>query len=316
MFFARCIGVSLAVFVILYLSMSLLVARVWRYGLHWFNSASARASETLLFAIRTLPLLGSALITLAFTVPSFLMLEPRTTDEEVGVVPVILALCFLGLMVWGISRAVATQIRTSRRVSEWLSGATAVREEAAVPVYRTCQRAPALTVAGLGTPRVLVSETAYSVLTAHELNTALRHEFAHVRSRDNWKKLVFRVLEFPGMSALESEWSDKAEMAADDAAVSTFNDALDLASALIKLSRLAPVQTTAEFTSGLLHSSPASLSVRVRRLFQWNQPQRNIARRSNWVVFLPIAAMLVTTIALNYSFVLIQMHELTEWLVQ
>src|SRR5438552_16828253 len=102
MFLARCIGVSLAVFVILYLSMSLLVARVLRYGLRWFDSASARASETLLFAIRILPLLVSALITLAFTVPSFLMLEPRATDEEVGVVPVVLALCFLGLMAWGI----------------------------------------------------------------------------------------------------------------------------------------------------------------------------------------------------------------------
>ena len=316
MFLARCIGVSLAVFVILYLSMSLLVARVWHYGLRWSNFASARASETLLFVIRTLPLLGSALVTLAITVPSFLMLEPRTTDEEVGVVPVILALCFLVLVAWGISRAVATQIRTSRTVSEWLSGATALREEATVPVYRTCQRAPALTVAGLGTPCVLVSETAYSVLTAHELNTALRHEFSHVRSRDNWKKLVFRVLEFPGMSALESAWSEKAEMAADDAAVSTFDDALDLASALIKLSRLAPVQTTAEFTSGFLHSSPASLSARVRRLFQWNQPERNLPRRSNWIVLLPVAAMLLTTIALHYSFVLVQMHQVTEWLVQ
>ena len=38
MFLARCIGVSLAMFVILYLSMSLLVARVWRLGLPWFNN--------------------------------------------------------------------------------------------------------------------------------------------------------------------------------------------------------------------------------------------------------------------------------------
>jgi Zn-dependent protease with chaperone function len=316
MFLARCIGVSLAVFVILYLSMSLLVARVWRFGLPWFNNGSARSSETLLFVIRTLPLLISALITVAFTVPSFLRFEPRSTDEEVGVVPVILALCFLGLVAWGISRAVATQLRTSRTVSAWLSGATAVGEQAAVPVYRTCQRTPALTVAGLGSPRVLVSETAYSVLTSHELSTALRHEFAHVRSRDNWKKLVFRVLEFPGMSALETAWSEKAEMAADDAAVSNFDDALDLASALIKLSRLAPVQSAAGFTSGLLYSSPASLSVRVRRLFQWNQPESKVRAGSNWTVWLPITTMILTTITLNYGFVLVQMHEITEWLVR
>jgi Zn-dependent protease with chaperone function len=316
MFLARCIGVSLAVFVLLYLSTSLLVARIWRFGLRWLNPESARSSETLLFLIRTLPLLLSALTTLAFTVPSFLIFEPRSTDEEVGVVPVVLALFFLGLVAWGISRAVATQLRTARTVSAWLSGATAVREKATVPVYRTCQGTPALTVAGLGSPRVLVSDTAYSVLTSHELNTALRHEFAHVRSRDNWKKLVFCVLEFPGMSALESAWSEKAEMAADDAAVSSFDDALDLASALIKLSRMAPVQTTPEFSSGLLHSSPASLSIRVRRLFQWNQPQRKLRTPRNWKVWLPAAAMILTTITLNYGFALIQMHKLTEWLVR
>lgn|SRR5581483_8896689 len=316
MFLARCIGVSLAVFVILYLSMSLLVARTWRFGLRWLNPDSARSSETLLFLIRTLPLLLSALITLAFTVPSFLIFEPRATDEEVGVVPFVLGVFFLGLVAWGISRAVATQLRTAHTVSAWLSGATAVREEATVPVYRTCHRAPALTVAGLGSPRVLVSDTAYSVLTAHELNTALRHEFAHVRSRDNWKKLVFCILQFPGMSALESAWSEKAEMAADDAAVSNFDDALDLASALIKLSRLVPVQSTPEFTSGLLLSSPPSLSLRVRRLFQWNQPQPKPRARRNWKVWLPAAAMVLATITLNYGFALIQMHEVTEWLVR
>src|SRR5581483_1946465 len=227
MFIARCIGVSLAEFVILYLSLSLLVARFWRHGLGWLDSGSARASETLLFAVRTLPLLGSALFTLAFTVPSFLILEPRTTDEEVGIAPALLAACFLGFLVWGILRAVATQRRTSRTVSEWLSGATAVPADATVPVFRTCQHAPALTVAGLGSPRVLVSETAYSVLTQHELSIALRHELAHVRWHDNWKKLVFRVLEFPGKFAVGSAWSEKAEMAADDAAVSNFDDALD-----------------------------------------------------------------------------------------
>ena len=36
---------------------------------------------------------------------------------------------------------------------------------------------------------------------------------------DNLKKLVFRFCPFPGMSKLESAWSQAAEMAADDAAV-------------------------------------------------------------------------------------------------
>jgi Zn-dependent protease with chaperone function len=316
MFLARCIGVSLAVFVILYLTMSLLVSRFWQYGLRWLDSESARFSETLLFVVRTLPLSASALITLSFTVPSFLMLEPRATDEEIGIAPVVLGLACLGLLAWGVSRAIATQLRTSRTVNEWLSGATALRAGTTVPVYRTCPSAPALTVAGLGSPRVLVSETACTLLTAHELTTALRHEMAHVSSHDNWKKLIFRFLDFPGMSSLESAWSEKAEMAADDAAVSSFDDALDLASALIKLSRLAPVQNPAVLTTGLLQNSPDAVSMRVKRLFQWNQPNRTKRQGARWILLLPVFATMVTTLALNYGSVLVQMHELTEFLVR
>ena len=55
-----------------------------------------------------------------------------------------------------------------------------------------------------------------------------------MQSRDNLKKLVFRFCPFPGMAGLESAWSQAAELAADDAAVSNLNDAVDLAAALVK----------------------------------------------------------------------------------
>jgi Zn-dependent protease with chaperone function len=67
------------------------------------------------------------------------------------------------------------------------------------------------------------------------LQTALNHEVAHVSRRDNLKKLLLRFVAFPGMSGLETAWLEATEMAADDAAVSTAGDALDLAAALIKL---------------------------------------------------------------------------------
>ncbi len=315
MFFLRCVGVSLSFFVLLYLSLSFVVARGWRFLPRFTSSLSARYNESFLFLLRIFPVVASAVITLTLTVPSFLLLEPRKTDEEVGVAPVLLAICFLALTLWGISRGIATQMRTARTVSTWLSGATPVRAEENIPVFRTCQSAPALTVAGLGSPRVLVSDAAFTILTPHELSTALRHELAHVRSRDNWKKLMFRFLEFPGMAALESAWSDNAEMAADDAAVTNFDEALDLASALIKLSRLAPVQS-AELTVGLLHSSPASLSTRVRRLFQWNQPKKDRAQQPLWIVSIPVLALAVTGVVLSYGSVLMQMHEFTEFLVR
>ena len=74
-------------------------------------------------------------------------------------------------------------------------------------------------------------------------------------SRDNLKKLVFRFCPFPGMAKLESAWSQAAELAADDAAVSNLNDAVDLAAALVKLSRLVPVEAAPVCTVGFVTGS-------------------------------------------------------------
>ena len=53
------------------------------------------------------------------------------------------------------------------------------------------------------------------------------------------------------MAKLESAWSEAAELAADDAAVSNLNDAVDLAAALVKLSRLVPVEAAPDLHRGL-----------------------------------------------------------------
>ena len=92
----------------------------------------------------------------------------------------------------------------------------------AVPIFRTGNDAPTLTVAGVCAPKVLVSEAAVATLNPPELRTALRHEIAHALRYDNLKKLVFRFSVFPAMADLEHAWSEETEMAADDAAVSSF----------------------------------------------------------------------------------------------
>ena len=47
---------------------------------------------------------------------------------------------------------------------------------------------------------MLLSGAAELVLTTNELQTALNHEIAHVRRRDNLKKLLLRFVAFPGMA--------------------------------------------------------------------------------------------------------------------
>jgi Zn-dependent protease with chaperone function len=171
-----------------------------------------------------------------------------------------------------------------------------------------------MTVAGVCAPKVFVSEAAVAMLNPPELRAALRHEIAHALRYDNLKKLLFRLSAFPAMAELEHAWSEETEMAADDAAISTFQDALDLAAALIKVSRLGPMESSGELTMALLHSSTA-LSARVHRLVAWDKAQKTQTHR-RWLYALPAAAVIVVAGITTYGSVLTQMHAVTEWLVR
>jgi Zn-dependent protease with chaperone function len=320
MYLARCIGVSLAVFVLLYVFLSLLVSRGWKLLLRIFQPRSARAAADFLFALRILPLALSSLITLLFTLPSFLLLEPRSTNEAIGTAPLALGFCCLILLGAGIARATVAQVRASRALVKWLDGSMLMESQikesgSAVPIFRTgSDAATPLTVAGVCAPKVFVSEAAVATLEPPELRTALRHEIAHALRYDNLKKLAFRFSVFPTMAGLEHAWSEETEMAADDAAVSSFHDALDLATALIKVSRLGPMESSGELTMALLHSSTA-LSARVHRLVSWDKRQQP-QTRPGWSYALPAAAAIVIGVVITYSSVLTQMHAVTEWLVR
>jgi hypothetical protein len=298
--------------VLLYVSLSLIICRGWKVMRRLFPTGSARASADFLFALRVLPFAFSSAVTLAFTLPSFLLLEPHATDEAIGLAPLGLGLCCILLLGAGIARAAMSQLRASRALVKWLDGSTVMESDDAVTVFLTANNAPTLTVAGLCAPKVLISEAAVAALNPPELRSALRHEIFHARRYDNLKKLLFRFSVFPGMADLERAWSEETEMAADDAAVSSFRDALDLAAALIKVSRLGRIESN-ELTTALLHSSTA-LSKRVRRLVAWENPQQPVSR--NWWYALLPATVSVIALAATYSSALSRMHDVTEWLVR
>jgi Zn-dependent protease with chaperone function len=315
MFVARCIGISLALFLLLYAFVSLAVSRGWPLLRRAIAPRTAQNSADLLFTLRLLPIVVALVFTLVFTLPSFLLLEPRATNEAVGTAPLVLSLCCLTLLTAGMVQAALAQIRTSRALVTWLDGSTVMGSRAAVPVFRTQQNAPSLTVAGVREPKVLVSEAVIAVLTPPELRTALNHEMAHAQSYDNLKKLLFRFSVFPGMAGLESAWSEQAELAADDAAVLSLKDALDLAAALIKVSRLGTLRTEKTLTTALLHSSTA-LETRVQRLVSWEQisnaPVDDKRRR---YALLSLGGTLLLIVA-TYGSVLTGLHTITEWLVR
>ena len=218
MFVLRGIAVSLAAFFLVYCLLSLLVAGGWQF-LGRLRTVSARGLANLLFTLRITPLAASAAVTLAFVVPSFLWLEPSSTDEEIGLAPVVLGACCLLLLAIGLFRLASAQARTSRLISNWLQGASSLDVGAAAPAFRARHNIPPLMLAGVCRPRLLVSESTVAVLSSDELHIAVQHEIAHMRSRDNLRKLVFRLSPAPGMAKLESAWQEAAELAADDAAV-------------------------------------------------------------------------------------------------
>lgn len=314
-FALRCLSISLTFFLSFYCLLSILVRKGWRRVQRLAGPLSAGRMADLLFLTRVFPAIAAVAICCAFVVPSFLLMEPRVSAEPVGEIPLTLGLGCVALFVIGVYDAMWASLQTSRAVRNWLKDAKRLPAHHAVPVFQIRAAAPSLTLTGLCSPKVLLSRSAAAVLCARELTAALKHELAHARRKDNLKKLLFRLFIFPGMSQLEAAWSYAEEMAADDEAVSCAREALDLASALIKLSRLAPVQSSLALTTALLQET-SSVNARIERLVAWD-PSRT-AQVAHPVARYLRPALVASCVAvfLTYGMALRETHMLTEWLVR
>lgn len=307
-FAARGLLVSLAFFATVYCPLSLLVVLVWR-GAKNINLASANAAN-LLFGLRILPFVVSAVVTMCFTLPSFWLLERKSPDEDAGTF--ILALCSLLILGAGLFRVLKVQARTTRAITQWLMGTTTVGADGRMPRLRASEGAPPLILVGFWKPRVMISDLATAALTDDELRVAVRHELGHARSWDNLKRVMISSTPFPGMNGIESAWQETAELAADEAAVANRQEALDLAAALIKLSLSSQPWPKPLLATGLVSGS-CSISLRVRRLLQWRTAGRHAQRTWSWSL-LVLFAMFIG-VACNYGATLVLTHRLTELLV-
>lgn len=311
MFALRGIAVSLAFFVVLYCLLSALVIVIWR-AVKLLHATQQRLADVL-FVMRVAPLVVSVAITFAFVVPSFQLLEPRSADEGMGAVPLALGICALVLIACGCFRVIAAQATTSRIVAGWLRGARPLDAGVSTVTLQSHRPTPPLTLVGFRKPTVLVSESTVALLGRDELQIALKHELAHMQAHDNLKKLIFRFCPFPGMAQLESAWSQAAEMAADDAAVSKLDDAVDLAAALVKLSRLVPIDAAPVCTVGFV---TGSIGARVKRLLAWEDVGRARKSRNGLWYMVPPALVALLCVFATYGPALALTHEVTEWLVR
>jgi beta-lactamase regulating signal transducer with metallopeptidase domain len=308
-FAARGLIVSLAFFAVLYSMLSLLVVLAWR-GLEPVGSKLRWSSANFRFGLRLFPFAASLVATLFFTIPSFWLLERTTLDEDLETF--VLALCALLILGAGLFRVLRAQARTTRAVAQWLIGTPSLGGDARMPTLRASHGAPPLILVGFRKPRVMISDLATTVLSDDELQVAVRHELRHARSWDNLKKAVVSSTPFPGMSSLESAWQEAAELAADDTAVTNRQEALNLAAALIKLSRSSRQSPESVLATALVSGS-SSISVRVDRLLRWRMAGRRFQRTWPWTLL--VLLTMIVGIAGNYGAALVLTHRLTELLV-
>jgi Zn-dependent protease with chaperone function len=308
MFAVRGIMVALGFFGVFYCLLSLLVVCVWRCG-SLLRRSSVVLPARILFALRVSPVVASAIITLGFALPAFLLLERGVIDEDMGTL--VFSTCTLLLLAAGLFRVLTARANTSRVVGDWLEGAHAL--DADRRTLRTKAGLPPLLVYGAWAPRVLISETAIALLSPDEMRVAVQHEIEHMRSRDNLKKLIVYAAPFPGMTSLERSWQEAAEFAADEAAVSNSDEAVDLAAALIKLCDLAPLQEPPTLTTGLVNLT-ALVEERVQRLLDLSEA-RSRSGQPHWWWFLPALLATVPYTVTHYSQALLFTHRVTEWFI-
>ncbi|HTI39703.1 MAG TPA: M48 family metalloprotease [Vicinamibacterales bacterium] len=205
----------------------------------WPSSVRATA----LLCLRVLPVVSALAFGAALVFPTFLYYEPRNTDEPLtGTVAAIAVLGFLTLL-WSAFRTTQSWISTRRLGRHWKRAARVVVLPSNVRAFVVDDPFPIVAVVGWRKPALFISERVLSECTTGEIEAMIRHERAHIASRDNLKRLALRGCpRLPFSSELDAAWNMAAEEAADARAAG--NDAarrLDLAHALIRLARLAPI---------------------------------------------------------------------------
>ncbi|HWK31680.1 MAG TPA: M48 family metalloprotease, partial [Terriglobales bacterium] len=224
------------------------------------------------------------------TVPSFLAYEPVTMREGIRTGAMIGAGIAIALLAIGVVRSFKAWRQTARLIAACTESAK-----------------PAIFVAGIWRSRLMISESARQLLNQEQLAAAVRHESAHVDSRDNVKQLLLRFCAFPLLASLDRAWLQAAEMAADDAASTDEQSALDLASALTAVARTS--MAVPKLGMSLVPETNAPLAARIERLLAW-QPG---TRRSNSAVAIAMIAV-VCVVIVNATVLLRSAHELTELL--
>jgi Zn-dependent protease with chaperone function len=242
--------------------------------------ASAHAGR--LCFLRLAPSLAALLVAWLGVSLSFALWEPRVETEAVG--PVALFAAGLGavLLASGAWRTGAALWQTRRIHRDLRSATRASLPAGPLSAFVVETAFPVVAQVGLVAARLFVARSVVKACTADELKTVIAHELAHASARDNLRRIAMvwapDVLAWlPAGARLAQAWALAAELAADETAARGPADRLHLASALVKVARLASLPAGPLPASALYGGGP--IAERVRRLLH---TQAQVAPSSSW----------------------------------
>src|ERR1043166_1468365 len=325
MYFLLGICLVFAFLLTLNLFASVSASAVWRLVSRSAKTLSSRRQEQIIFALRTFPIGAALIFVLAFLLPAYVLFEPRVSGESVSAKLAIISLVSLLGIGLAAFRVLRTWNVTRRLTTDWLKHSERIAlDEVNIPVYRIKHPFPVIAVIGMIWPRLFVAEQIFYSLSPDEFRAAIAHEYGHLSAHDNFKRAFLRVcrdmLIFPFLRELDRAWADNTEAAADEyaAAVGANSMALDLAEALIKVARIAPVNTSPAMPLGsfMMGSNDGDLKRRVRRLVELSGRSNSVRRallgsKFSFWLYLGLLCLAITLLASNEN-LLLAVHNMSE----
>lgn len=332
MFFVLGLSIVLAALLLGNSCTSLISSLTWRLvGPRAVKRLSASSCASIIFLLRTFPIvLGIVCVCLLLT-PAYLEHEPRHGHEPVSLKLAILASASAIGLALALFRGLAAWRATSRLNSDWLRHAKPISLPLVrIPSFRIQHQFPVIAIVGVLRPRLFIADQVLNSLGQEELIAAIEHEAGHVVANDNLRRGLMRacrdvLVMIPSGRLLDRAWVEASEAAADEYAAGRGRRvALDLASALVKIARLIPTGMKPAMPAGAFIVSAqeevSGVKARVRRLMQLADQKRTCTGRaliSRIPLWIPIVLIiLVAALAANEPHVLASIHLLIEESVQ
>jgi Zn-dependent protease with chaperone function len=226
-----------------------------------------------LAALRLMPSIAAVAAGTLATL-SFVFFEPRRPGEEIGTVFPVFATLGLALLATAVWRGAGVVRATRKLMREWVVRPEPIALDGiSIPAVAVDASFPIVAVDGIIRPRLIIARSVLASCSEEELRAVLAHEQGHIDRRDNLRRLLITCAPdvinwLPSSGRLFAAWREATEEAADDAASRAGADArLRLASALIKVAKLAPAPAPTFIPTSALYCGER-LEGRIRRLLE------------------------------------------------